>query len=55
MHLMEKDSACEDNDADKDQSLSEDCNKQRKANLHNCHGGKTWGQLHLLFISPQLA
>ncbi|TDG97857.1 hypothetical protein EPR50_G00212020 [Perca flavescens] len=38
MHLMEKDSACEDNDAHKDQSLSEDCNKQRKANLHNCHG-----------------
>ncbi|XP_078136078.1 5-hydroxytryptamine receptor 3A-like [Sander vitreus] len=38
MHLMEKDSAYQDNDADKDQSLSEDCNKQRKANLHNCHG-----------------
>ncbi|XP_031171418.2 5-hydroxytryptamine receptor 3A-like [Sander lucioperca] len=36
MHLMEKDSACQDNDADKDQSLHEDCNKQRKANLHNC-------------------
>ncbi|XP_034715348.1 5-hydroxytryptamine receptor 3A-like [Etheostoma cragini] len=40
MYLMEKDSACQDNDADKDQSLSEDCNEQHKANLHNCLGEK---------------
>ncbi|XP_045925189.1 5-hydroxytryptamine receptor 3A-like isoform X1 [Micropterus dolomieu] len=32
MHLMEKDS--QDDEADKDQSLSEDCNKQSKANFH---------------------
>ncbi|KAF1373667.1 hypothetical protein PFLUV_G00241330 [Perca fluviatilis] len=50
MHLMEKDSACEDNDADKDQSLSEDCNKQRKANLHNCHGGEhKWSECACIY------
>uniref|UniRef100_UPI0014481CA3 5-hydroxytryptamine receptor 3A-like n=1 Tax=Epinephelus lanceolatus TaxID=310571 RepID=UPI0014481CA3 len=39
MHLMEKDSASQEEDADKDRSLSEDCNKQGKANIHSCHGG----------------
>ncbi|KAA8581358.1 hypothetical protein FQN60_002939 [Etheostoma spectabile] len=40
MYLMEKDSACQDNGADNDQNLSEDCSKQHKANLHNCLGEK---------------
>ncbi|XP_078136076.1 5-hydroxytryptamine receptor 3A-like [Sander vitreus] len=38
MHLMEKDSASQDNEADKDQSLSEDCNKQGKVSFHNHDG-----------------
>ncbi|XP_070783700.1 5-hydroxytryptamine receptor 3A-like [Enoplosus armatus] len=38
MHLMEKDSACQDNEADGGRSLSEDCNKQGNANFHNRHG-----------------
>ncbi|TDG97855.1 hypothetical protein EPR50_G00212000 [Perca flavescens] len=32
MHLMEKDSASQDDEADKDQNLSEDCNKKGKGN-----------------------
>ncbi|XP_044035404.1 5-hydroxytryptamine receptor 3A-like [Siniperca chuatsi] len=36
MYLMEKDLASQDNEADKDQSLSEDCNKQGKVNFHKC-------------------
>ncbi|XP_044033745.1 5-hydroxytryptamine receptor 3A-like isoform X2 [Siniperca chuatsi] len=36
MYLMEKDSASQDNEADKDQSLSEDCNKQGKVSSQNC-------------------
>ncbi|XP_028424341.1 5-hydroxytryptamine receptor 3A [Perca flavescens] len=35
MHLMEKDSASQDDEADKDQNLSEDCNKKGKVSLHN--------------------
>ncbi|XP_037611652.1 5-hydroxytryptamine receptor 3A-like [Sebastes umbrosus] len=39
MHLMEKDSrASQDNEADKDRSQREDCNKRGKANFNNCHG-----------------
>ncbi|XP_031171639.1 5-hydroxytryptamine receptor 3A-like [Sander lucioperca] len=43
MYLMEKDSASQDNEADKDQSLSEDCNKQGKVSFHNHDGEmKKW-------------
>ncbi|XP_044033748.1 5-hydroxytryptamine receptor 3A-like [Siniperca chuatsi] len=38
IYLMNKDSASQDSKADRNQSLSEDCNKQGKANFHNCHG-----------------
>ncbi|XP_035853634.1 5-hydroxytryptamine receptor 3A-like isoform X1 [Sander lucioperca] len=43
MYLMEKDAASQDNEADKDQSLSEDCNKQGKVSFHNHDGEmKKW-------------
>ncbi|XP_039644396.1 5-hydroxytryptamine receptor 3A-like [Perca fluviatilis] len=43
MHLMEKDSASQDNEADRDQSLSEDCNKKGKVSLQNHDGEmKKW-------------
>ncbi|XP_032359089.1 5-hydroxytryptamine receptor 3A [Etheostoma spectabile] len=43
MYLMEKDSACQDNGADNDQNLSEDCNKKGKVSLHNHDGEmKKW-------------
>ncbi|XP_042364261.1 5-hydroxytryptamine receptor 3A-like [Plectropomus leopardus] len=37
MHLMEKDSASQENEANIDQSGSKDCNKQSKDNIHNSH------------------
>ncbi|XP_028424343.1 5-hydroxytryptamine receptor 3A-like [Perca flavescens] len=43
MHLMEKDSASQDDEAGKDQNLSEDCNKKGKVSLHNHDGEmKKW-------------
>ncbi|XP_045923927.1 5-hydroxytryptamine receptor 3A-like isoform X2 [Micropterus dolomieu] len=40
MHLMDKDSASQDNEANKDQSLSEDCgDKHGSVNLHSCLRG----------------
>ncbi|XP_047465579.1 5-hydroxytryptamine receptor 3A-like [Mugil cephalus] len=45
LHLIEKDSASQDNEIETDRNLREDCNKQDKANLHRGHreGGK-WAQ-----------
>ncbi|XP_034564111.1 5-hydroxytryptamine receptor 3A-like [Notolabrus celidotus] len=37
MYLMEKDYPSQDNTSDRDQSLSEECNKDRKVNFHNHH------------------
>ncbi|XP_069015938.1 5-hydroxytryptamine receptor 3A-like [Embiotoca jacksoni] len=37
MYLMAKDSASKENETDKDQSLREDCHRQRKANFHSFH------------------
>ncbi|XP_035853751.1 5-hydroxytryptamine receptor 3A-like [Sander lucioperca] len=58
MYLMEKDSASQDNEADKDQSLSEDCNKQGKVSFHNHDGGenkhKFYKPLDLTLISACL-
>ncbi|XP_041819279.1 5-hydroxytryptamine receptor 3A-like [Chelmon rostratus] len=38
MHLMEKDSAPQHNEAIRDHSQSEDCKTQSKANIHSCYG-----------------
>ncbi|XP_059181173.1 5-hydroxytryptamine receptor 3A-like [Centropristis striata] len=38
MHLMKKDSASQENEADNDQSRSDARNNQSKTNFHNCHG-----------------
>ncbi|XP_056222306.1 5-hydroxytryptamine receptor 3A-like [Seriola aureovittata] len=38
MYLLEKDSASRESETDKDQSSSEDCNKQGNANFLKCHG-----------------
>lgn len=41
MHLLGKDSESQDNEADKDQSLSEDCaDRQGKNNFNNCFRGE---------------
>ncbi|XP_038592497.1 5-hydroxytryptamine receptor 3A-like [Micropterus salmoides] len=41
MHLMDKDSVSQDNKADRDQSLSEDCgDKRSNVNLHSCLRGE---------------
>lgn len=40
MHLMEKDTLSQ-NEGNKDQTGSEDLNKQGKTSFHNCHGGET--------------
>ncbi|XP_038551092.1 5-hydroxytryptamine receptor 3A-like, partial [Micropterus salmoides] len=45
MHLMDKHSASQDNEANKDQSLSEDCgDKHGSVNLHSCLRDKKWTQ-----------
>ncbi|XP_071319504.1 5-hydroxytryptamine receptor 3A-like [Trachinotus anak] len=38
MYLLEKDSASQDNETDRDQSPSEDCNKLGNADFLKCHG-----------------
>ncbi|XP_028424342.1 5-hydroxytryptamine receptor 3A-like [Perca flavescens] len=49
MHLMEKDSASQDDEAGKDQNLSEDCNKKGKVSLHN-HDGEMKKWTHCAFV-----
>lgn len=45
---MEKDASSQD-EANRDQTRSKDCNKQDKASFHNCHEGETKKQFQFQF------